>query len=415
MENYSEAISTGSPGAPRFVTGDGCWLFDRDGRRYFDGTAGSGAISLGHQHPAVSAAVIKQLGRLTHTGCKLQADVRERLVEKIGELSPYRQCAVLFTVIGTEAVEASLKVARAYTGRRRVVAFRHAFHGKSAGAIGATWRPEFRRYSSFAAADWLIADFPDPALGEAGVDSALHQLEQLFADAAGDPPAAVIVEPVQITEGVEIPGPRFLEGVIRAARKAGALAIFDEIYTGFGRCGTLFYSDRLVETPDLTLVGKSLGNGFPISLVLGAPEVINALPAGIQTSTYSGFPLACAAAEAVVNVMVADRLWDHAEKRGRGMLDGLCGLGRKHSWIDRPRGLGLALAFDCLDEAGAPSAARAARFVEEAMARGLLLFRGGPRGAAIKLVTPILMDTEEYDFMKDALIATAAALAAWRS
>ncbi|MDD4965737.1 aspartate aminotransferase family protein [Halothiobacillus sp.] len=414
MENYTEAVSTGSPGAPRFVTGDGCWLFDRNGRRYFDGTAGSGAISLGHQHPAVCEAVVKQLERLTHTGCKLQSDVRERLVERIGELSPYQRCAVLFTVIGTEAVEASLKVARAYTGRRRVVAFRHAFHGKSAGAIGATWRPEFRRYSSFAADDWFIADFPDSDQGDEAVDEALRQLDQLLDDAAGDPPAAVIMEPVQITEGVEIPEARFLEGVIRAARRVGALAIFDEIYTGFGRCGTLFYSDRLAETPDLTLVGKSLGNGFPISLVLGAPEVINALPSGIQTSTYSGFPPACAAAEAVTNVMVAERLWESSATLGRDLLDGLRSLDEEHSFIVRPRGAGLALAFDCLDEAGRPSAARATRFVEEAVARGVLLFRGGPLGAAVKLVTPMLMDAEEHDFLQGTLIETAAAVAAWR-
>jgi 4-aminobutyrate aminotransferase-like enzyme len=402
-----ESRSTGSFDCPPFIRGSGPWLYDAEGNAWFDGTAGSGALSLGHNPPEVLEAVRRQLDRLVHTGCKLGSDVRAELVARLCALAPFDRPAVLPAVVGTEAVESALKVARAATGRRGVVAFRHAFHGKSSGSLAVTWRESLKAYSSLRHDDVFRASFPPPGAGEAEVDAALGALEEILARAAaaGDPPAAVILEPIQVTEGVLIPGARFLEGVIDLARAAGALAIFDEIYTGFGRSGALFYCQKLARRPDLLLVGKSLGNGFPISAVLGEAEVIDALPAGVQTSTYSGHPLSCAAALAVIDAVLARRLWEEAARRGAGLLAALRDLAARQPFIARPRGEGMLLAFDLVQEDGSPAPDLARKFLAAARRERLILFGGGVDGATVKLVPPVALSDEEAAFLSGTLSA----------
>lgn len=402
-----EAISTGSTLGPVFARGEGCWLFDKGGRRFFDGTSGSGALSLGHRHPAVLEAVRAQLERLVHTGCKLKSDVRERLAERICALAPFPGAAALFTVIGAEAVEAALKVARASTGRRGLVCFRHAYHGKTAGALSLTWRREFRPYSELPAANVIEAGYPShEGLGEgASVEAHLDAFADALhgAEREGNPVAAVVLEPVQVTEGLHAPGLRFLEGVIETSHRAGALVVFDEIYTGLGRCGRPFYCQGMEAKPDLLLVGKSLGNGFPISMVVGPAAIINALPAGVQTSTFSGHPVSCAAGLAVLDVVEERALWREAEAGGTRLLAGLRALEPETGFMRGSRGVGMLAAFDCLDDSGRPSPVSARRFQREALAEGLLLFGGGRNDATIKVVPPVLMDSVEEAFLISAL------------
>lgn len=407
-----ESRSTGSFDVPPFTRGQGAWLYDEDGNAWFDGTAGSGALSLGHNPPEVLAAVHRQLDRLVHTGCKLGSDVRAELVARLCALSPFDRPAVLPAVVGTEAVESALKVARAATGRQSVVAFHHAFHGKSAGSLTVTWRETFRAYSNLRHDDVFRASFPPVGSGEAGVDAALSELEEILdrAGAAGRPPAAVILEPIQVTEGVLIPGARFLEGVIDLARRAGALVIFDEIYTGFGRSGALFYCHKLARQPDLLLVGKSLGNGFPISAVLGEAEVINALPPGVQTSTYSGHPLSAAAALAVIDVILERRLWEEAARRGAELLEVLRETAARHPFMTCPRGEGMLLAFDLVREDGSPAPDLARELLATARRERLILFGGGVDGATVKLVPPVVLSDEDAAFLSATLRSVAGRL-----
>lgn len=407
-----ESRSTGSFDVPSFTRGQGAWLYDEDGNGWFDGTAGSGALSLGHNPPEVLAAVHRQLDRLVHTGCKLGSDVRAELVARLCALSPFDNPAVLPAVAGTEAVESALKVARAATGRQSVVAFHHAFHGKSAGSLTVTWRESFRAYSNLRHDDVFRASFPPTDSTDAGVGAALSELREILARAAaaGNPPAAVILEPIQVTEGVQIPGARFLEGVIDLARSAGALVIFDEIYTGFGRSGALFYCHKLARRPDLLLVGKSLGNGFPISAVLGEAEVINALPSGVQTSTYSGHPLSSAAALAVIDLILERRLWEEAARRGAELLAVLREMATRHPFMACPRGEGMLLAFDFVQEDGSPAPDLAREFLAAARRERLILFGGGVAGATVKLVPPVVLSDEEAAFLSGTLRSVAGRL-----
>jgi 4-aminobutyrate aminotransferase/(S)-3-amino-2-methylpropionate transaminase len=404
-----EAISTGSFDAPAFCRAAGAWLYTSNGERYFDGTSGSGAVTLGHQHPRVLDAVRAQLDRVVHTGCKFGSDTRAALMEKLGAFTPFSRPAVLPAVIGTEAVEASLKIARAATGRQSVVCFEHAYHGKSAGALGVTWRERFKRYSSLPRDDVFRASFPPPIEGDTDstdrVAPYLRALEGVMeaARAAGKPPAAVILEPVQVTEGVLAPGDRFLEGIAAIARRDGALVVFDEIYTGLGRVGRRFYAEGLASPPDLLLIGKSLGNGLPISAVAGEASVINALPEGVQTSTYSGHPLSCAAGVAVLDVVQEVRLWEEATRLGAIVLDKLRALSARFGFVARPRGYGMLLAFDCVEPSGVPSPALAKRFAQAAQRRRLLLFKGGRDECAVKIVPPVLLPDEDLAFLLQAL------------
>lgn len=409
-----ESISTGGFATPLFTSATGCWLIDREGARFFDGTAGSGAISLGHQAPEVLEAARAQIDRLVHTGCKIGSDVRHEMIEKLCRIAPFTEPAVLPAVIGAEAVEAALKVARAATGRRKVVSFTHAYHGKSAGALALTWREYFKTYSSLPASDVLVASFPDldELDDEARVSARLADVEVLLDRAAreGSLPAAVILEPIQVTEGVLCPGVRFLDDLIALCRSRGVLVVFDEIYTGMGRCGSLFFCDQLREKPDLLILGKSLGNGFPISVVVGEAGIINALPASVQTSTYSGHPVSAAAASRVIDVVMESKLWEVAERVGASVLAGLEDMASRHAFVRRPRGHGMLLAFDCVGADGAPAPELTTRFAQAALDRRLILFKGGPVGNTVKIVPPVRMSDEEMAFLNVTLMAAADAV-----
>ncbi|MEV8016088.1 aspartate aminotransferase family protein [Streptomyces sp. NPDC086554] len=399
-KTVAEARSTGTTMGPEFHSGQGPWLHTHDGTAWFDATSGSGAATLGHQHPAVVAAATAQLGRLVHTGCKLGSDARADLIRRLGGLSPYRSPAVLPTVTGSEAVESALKIARAATGHRAVVGFTHGYHGKTTGALGLTWRAEFRQYSALASDAVVTASLPelrhpeavgpdDTAAFLSGLEAALDQADRLGGT------AAVVLEPVQVTEGVLIVPPALLDEIARAAHARGALLVLDEIYTALGRAGRMFTAELMSETPDLTLVGKTLGNGFPIGAVVGEREVLDALPAGVQTSTFSGSPMSCAAAAAVLETVEAEDLPARARALGALLADDLARLAKAFPWVGRVRAAGALAAFDCvLDGRPHPGLARTVR---EAALRGrLLLFGGGPEDATIKIVPPALLAESDY-------------------
>jgi 4-aminobutyrate aminotransferase-like enzyme len=406
-----EALSTKTSGifndVPVFTTGNGCWLFDATGKRFFDGTGGSGAINLGHQHPKVVEAAVIQVQKLIHTGCKLQSDVRENTVKKLQQLLPYKQYAVLFTVTGSEAIEASLKVARAYTGRKSIIAFDRSFHGKTTGALMATWREQFRSYSTFPSNGLMRSPYPLHHLPHLNIDTefCLQALKETIDRAfdSGYPPAAILIEPIQITEGVLPAGFEFLKGVIEIAKAAECLTIFDEIYTGFGRCGLPFYCSQEGLLPDLLVIGKALGNGLPISTTIGSPNIINALPPGVQTSTFSGHPLACAVSNTVLDVMMELKVWEQAALSGRKIMQFLTSLAEKYPIISLPRGEGLAIGFDCLAVRGNSASELTKAFTSLALEKGLLLYSGGFDNCTIKLTPPLIINQEEMSFLLDSL------------
>ncbi|CAM5626828.1 Aspartate aminotransferase family protein OS=Streptomyces rimosus subsp. rimosus (strain ATCC/ DSM 40260 / JCM 4667 / NRRL 2234) OX=1265868 GN=SRIM_004235 PE=3 SV=1 [Streptomyces rimosus subsp. rimosus] len=220
----------------------------------------------------------------------------------------------------------------------------------------------------------------------------------------------MILEPVQVTEGVLDVAPELLDEIARQAHSRGALLILDEIYTGLGRAGRLFTAELMTEKPDLTLLGKTLGNGFPVGAVVGERAVVDALPPGVQTSTFSGHPVSCAAAEAVLDVVVREDLAGRAQQLGKRLRADLDALAARHPWMRAVRTTGALAAFDCVRD-GRPVPELARAVTGNALRGRLLLFGGGPEGASVKIVPPALLDDDGYRFLIDTL-GTAVAEAA---
>jgi 4-aminobutyrate aminotransferase/(S)-3-amino-2-methylpropionate transaminase len=385
----------------------GCWLTDVHGVRYFDASAGSGAVNLGHGYPAVRAACHRQLDRLIHVGWNYATDVRDRLAESLAAFLPLDDPALLFCVTGAEAMEAALKVARAATGHSWVVAFENGYHGKTAGAASISFRSAHSRYTG---EDRRHVLFAKPA-GDGDGDALLAALAaDVRRRAALDgPPAAFVLEPIQGAEGIHPIADDFLRAVAKLAAEVGALLVFDEIYTGFGRTGTRFAAEGARVTPDLLVVGKALGNGLPIAAVAGSRALMEALPHGGHSSTFAAHPVSCAAACAVLEAMVAERPWEAAARAGRRLMAHLQSLA-SGGLITPPRGRGLMIGFDVRPAAGRPASDGARRFLQAAERRRLLARGGGVTGATIKITPPLLMSGEDEAFLHQAIADCVAAL-----
>lgn len=401
-----EAISTGTHLGPAFVSGRGAWLTAEDGGRFFDATAGSGAVSLGHQHPTVTAAVVEQAQQLIHTGCKLGSTVRARFTEQLADIVPIKNTKVLPTVTGSEAIESALKVARAATGNTNVISFDRSFHGKTAGALSLTWRNSLKKYSGPSPLGVWRANPPDPRTEDS--TKTFDRVCDVIAEASRKGGlAALVIEPVQTTEGVLCLPQGFVDAVIDEVHRVGGLVILDEIYTGLGRCGHLFYSDSLAATPDLLVVGKTLGNGSPIAAVIGSATNMDALPAGIQTSTFSGSPLSCAAAVAVLNVVKESDVPGHARRLEANLRQYGKHLSAEYAFVRSWRVMGGLAAFDCVGPDGMPSSTLAKKFARAALAEKVLLFTGGPENSSVKIVPPLILENGDFGELTTRLTSAA--------
>ncbi|WP_395175438.1 aspartate aminotransferase family protein [Roseibium alexandrii] len=407
-----ECFSTTPPGYSEhpvdFVEAHGVWLKDASGQVWFDATGGSGAVNLGHGDERVRKAVHRQVDTLIHTGWNIATEIRRQAVTRLALASGFTDPAVLSCLSGAEAVEAACKVARAFTGQRDILAFEYGFHGKSGGALEVTWRESFRKYSG--------GDRPSEPLqvskGEAGVSS-LDPVANILEmrKRAKALPAAIIVEPVQVSEGIMDFGDAWLNELIALCHRYNVLCIFDEIYTGFGRSGALFKCHRAGVMPDLLVVGKALGNGFPISAVLGCGELLNSLPAGHHSSTFAGHPVSAAAANEVVRIMCEETPWSNVEPRGRRLVAGLHEIAKANPAIRVIRRDGLLIAFEfwsaAADGTNVPDAVMANQFARAAFQSGVVVRTGGYNGAVVKLTPPITVSVAELDFLVDALCAAA--------
>ena len=400
--------STLAHGAVEIARADGCWMFDGQGRRYFDASAGSGAVNLGHGYRPVVDACMRQMATLVHVGWNFASLPRTQLCEALADFLPFPDPSVLFTVTGAEAIEAAIKLARAATGRDWLVAFENGFHGKTAGALTVTWSQAFRRYGLVPSDVTEFAPFlaQSPEVTPGDVSGCLTTLGRVLRSRS-TPPAAIVVEPVQGAEGIQAASDAFLAGVIAAAHEVGTLVIFDEIYTGFGRCGSPFVASRPGLLPDLLAIGKALANGMPMSAVVGPPALVDALPSGGHSSTFAGHPVSCAAASAVIQAMQTLRPWERSGTLGTRLQAVLRDLRADLPVIGPPRGVGLMVAFDCVDRRGTPDAALARRFLQTLAAHGVLARGGGATGATIKLTPPLTISDAELEFLVDAIRASA--------
>jgi len=357
------------------VRGLGARVFDDAGNEYIDCVAGISVANLGHCHPRVVSAIAEQAGRLIVCQEAFSNDRRAELYRRLIAVAPGALERVFFCSSGSEAIEGAIKFARLSTSRPGVVAAMRGFHGRTLGALSATFEPSYREPFEPLVPGFSHVPFNDLARLEAAVTGET---------------AAVILEPVQGEGGVRPGQPEFLLGAQELCRRRGALLILDEIQTGFGRTGKLFAAEHHGLDPDLLCLAKSMAGGLPMGAVLIGPRV-GALPRRVHGATFGGNPLACAAALATLDVLAGERLPERAAELGARALAALRSI--RSPLIREVRGLGLML--------GVELRIRAAPLLQKLQRRGVLALLSGTN--VLRLLPPLVIDEADLDSVAAAL------------
>ena len=371
----------------------GSELWDVEGNRYIDFGTGIAVCSAGHCHPKITAALAEQLNKFSHTCVMVTPyDSSVRLAEKLNELAPGpSKKKSIFVTTGAEAIENAVKIARAHTGRRGVIAFNGGFHGRTMLAMGLTGKitPYKNLFGPFPA-ELYHAPFPIEYHG-ISVEESLKGLDNLFkADIAPSDVAAIIVEPI-LGEGGFYPAPtEFLQALRALCDEHGIMLVIDEIQTGFARTGKMFCSEYAGVEADLMTVAKGMANGFPIAAVVGKAEVMDApLPGGLG-GTYAGSPLGCVAGLAMIDVIEEEKLADGALHVSEVFDTRLKALQAKFPTkigaLRTSYGAMMAMELVTDGDADQPDAELTKALVGKAYQNGLALLSCGARGNVIRFL-----------------------------
>ncbi len=422
-----------------YIAADGSWpivwerargvhVWDAEGRRYLDLTAAFGVAAAGHANPRVIKAARGQMGRLLHAmGDVHPHALKARLARELSRLTferwtqqrsvaPSRRGArgkTIFCNSGFEAVEAALKTARLATGRPGVIAFEGAYHGLGYGALNATHRAHFRapfrkqlrEFGHFVPFPAVVPSAPtagprdrinkaSQARRAAGLalDAVEAAIRRLF---RRQRIGAILVEPIQVRGGINIPPPEFLPLLQRLCAEYGALLILDEIYTGFGRTGRWFACEHTGVAPDLICLGKALTGGFPLSACVGRAEVMDAAwpPSSgeaIHTSTFLGHPVGCAMALAQIQEIQTRHLVEHSAELGAWLLTSLSALTSPIQHVTLlARGLGLLAGLELRLPDGRPATELALRLLKNLLHSGFILLPEGEHANVLSLTPPL--------------------------
>ena len=394
------------------VDGQGAMIRDADGNWLLDACAGTVVMNLGHGHPAVAAALGEQARRLTHF-YDFATEVRVRFVELLRSTLPASFDAFHLANSGSEAVEAALRTARSSTGRHEVIAFHNGYHGRTLGALSLTSGAGREGLGPFLPGV-VHAVAPDPMEiphqdENERVEACSRHLERVASQVLAGPPAAVIIEPMQGAGGM-IPVPAaFLERLRAFCDRTGALLVFDEILTGGGRTGRLWAYEHSGVIPDLLLLGKGIGGGFPLGIVAGPRRVMDAGPGAQPThnsSTFGGNPLACAAGLAALEALLDEGLVGNAARVGDHLTSVLKQRLRTHPNVAGVRGMGLAIGVEMVNDR--PTRDPVSGDFIRAVLRGLLR-RGvviSSTGHVMRITPPLCLTIPQADFVADAVHET---------
>jgi acetylornithine/LysW-gamma-L-lysine aminotransferase len=351
------------------VRGEGARLWDAAGKEYIDCRSGHGVAIVGHANPYVAEAVAEQARRLITCAEAFYNDQRAELLAKLAQITPPGLERAFLCNSGTEAVEGAIKIARLATGREKIIAAMRGFHGRTMGALSATWRREYREPFEPLVPGFVHVPYNNLAAMEEALDEDV---------------AAVILEVVQGEGGVIVGDDKYLHGVQRLCRERGALFIADEVQTGFGRTGRMFACQHHGLEPDLMCLAKGIAGGVPMGAVMLGPRV-GELPSRRHGSTFGGNPLACAAALAAIRYIEEHHLSERAAELGSRFL--ACLREIESPLIREVRGLGLMVGLE-LRHRAAPSLAALAE-------RGILALSAG--ATVMRFLPPLVITMEELD------------------
>jgi acetylornithine/LysW-gamma-L-lysine aminotransferase len=314
------------------VKGKGALVWDINGREFIDLMGGYGVSLVGHCHPKVVEAVKNQCEKLITCHGSLYNDKRAELLEKLVKIAPEGMNKAFLTNSGAESVECALKLAAKHTGRKDFVAMVGSYHGKTLGALSATWGPKYRKTFK-------------PLLGPSVKFVPFGNLDKVK-EAVTEDTAAVIAEPVQGENGIYVAPDGFLKGLREICDEHDALLISDEVQTGFGRTGKMWASQHWQVTPDIMCIAKSMAGGLPMGATIAKGKVMDAFKTGEHSSTFGGNPLVCAAACATIDAVVEEKLPERAEVLGGYFKRRLLELQEESGVVREVRGLGLMIGLE---------------------------------------------------------------------
>jgi acetylornithine/LysW-gamma-L-lysine aminotransferase len=362
------------------VRGSGATVWDADGHEYIDCTAGYGVANIGHSRPEIAAVIAAQAQRLITCPEIFHNDLRAQVLERLARLTPEGLDAIFLCNSGTEAIEGAIKFARLATGRSGIVATLRGFHGRTMGALSATWEPHYREPFTPLVPNFTHVRYNDLNAAETAITNET---------------AAFIVEIVQGEGGVHVGTEAYLRGLAQLCHERGALLIIDEVQTGFGRTGRLFACEHYGLQPDILCLAKSIAGGIPMGAVCLGPRVTQSgrIGKGVHGSTFGGNPLACAAALATLDILEQEHLAERAATLGALALQRLRAI--QSPLIREVRGLGLLIGIELRQ--------RIQPYLEALAQRGVLALQAG--GNVIRLLPPLVISEEQLNRVIDAVEA----------
>jgi LysW-gamma-L-lysine/LysW-L-ornithine aminotransferase len=348
--------------------GKGVRVWDASGKEYIDCMGGYGVALVGHCNPRVVEAIKNQAEKLIVCHMSFYNEARENFIRRMAAVAPRGLSNLFFSNSGAEAVEAALKFSRRYSGKPGIISMSGGYHGKTFGALSATYSEKYRK----------------PFMPLLENVRFLPYTSTRIDDAINGNIGAVIVEPIQGETGIILPPDGLLQNMREVCTKHGIVLIFDEIQSGLGRTGKMWAGENWKVTPDVMCLAKGLAGGVPIGLTLSKPEIVEALRVGEHSSTFGGNPLACAAGTATIDSLKDDKLVENAAYVGGYFKDGLLKLKEKHRIVRDVRGLGMMLALELRFDVK--------NLLLDGIRHGLLMLYSGKN--VIRLLPPLLMDKE---------------------
>lgn len=352
--------------------GKGALVWDINGKEYIDCMGSYGVALLGHSHPKVVEAICKQAETLISCHASLYNDKRTEFLKKLISIMPQGLNKAFLSNSGAESIECAIKLARKFTGKPEIIAVMGAFHGKTMGALSATWDKKYREPFQP-----LVPEFkhvpPD-------------NLEKLR-EAITDKTAAVLLEPIRGEGGIRVPPADYLPGVREICDEHNVLLILDEVQTSFGRTGKLFACEHWGVIPDVMCLAKPFAGGLPIGITVAKEAIMSSFGLGEHTSTFSGSPLVCAAACAAIDVLINERLVDRAAELGAYFKAKLEELQAKHKIVKEVRGLGLMLGMELRYDVR--------NVIVKTLAKGVLILEAGRN--VLRFLPPLAIEKVHID------------------
>jgi acetylornithine/LysW-gamma-L-lysine aminotransferase len=311
--------------------GKGAHVWDADGKEYIDCMGGYGVALVGHQNQRVNNAIKEQIDKIITVHSSLYNKTREDFLKLLIGLAPKGLTQVHLNNSGTEAVEAAMKFARKFTGKKGMVAMKGSYHGKTFGALSITFNPKYKK-----AFEPLVERVSYASYGD------MESLRSVV----DDDTAFIILEPIQGESGINVAPDGFLQDVRKLCDEKGILLIFDEIQAGLGRTGRLWACDHWNTAPDILCLAKGIAGGVPMGATLVRPDILASMSKGEHSSTFGGNPISCAAGIGALKAITEDGLIENSEKMGNLFRDGLEKLREKHNIIREVRGRGLMIGVE---------------------------------------------------------------------